>query len=168
MRHFPDLSCMVVVLPCFSVVRSLTSWYAFLLLFFLRHASTSTMALTLYPSLFCHLHLCPDLSFNLSVVFGSFWLASLFLQVSSLVTKIKDLRGNLGLPLSGLLAKKYSYCVSYCLVEMGDHGVQISIFIYQCSKRCKSTSYSCLESTHHCWIIQLPKVKPDSWLGWFP
>ena len=28
-------------LPCFSVVRSLTSWYAFLLLFFLRHASTS-------------------------------------------------------------------------------------------------------------------------------
>ena len=26
----------------------------------------------------CHLHLCPDLSFNLSIVFGSFWLASLF------------------------------------------------------------------------------------------
>ena len=40
-RHFPDLSCMVVDLPCFSVVRSLTGWYAFLLLFFLRHASTA-------------------------------------------------------------------------------------------------------------------------------
>ena len=26
----------------------------------------------------CHLHLCPDLSFNLSIVFGSFWLAFLF------------------------------------------------------------------------------------------
>ena len=25
----------------------------------------------LYLSLFCHLHLCPDLSFNLSIVFGS-------------------------------------------------------------------------------------------------
>ena len=34
------LSCMVVDLLCVSVVRSLTSWYAFLLLFFLRHAST--------------------------------------------------------------------------------------------------------------------------------
>ena len=87
-RHFPDLSCMVVVLPCFSVVRSLTSWYAFLLLFFLRHISTSWHW---YPSLFCHLHLCPDLSFNLFIVFGSFWLASLFHQVSTLVTEIKDL-----------------------------------------------------------------------------
>ena len=41
-------------------------------------------------------HLCPDLSFNISIVFGSFWLAFLFLQVSSLVTKIKDLRGHQG------------------------------------------------------------------------
>ena len=43
------------------------------------------LALTLYLRLFCHLHLYPDLSVNLSLVFGSFWLASLFLQVSSLV-----------------------------------------------------------------------------------
>ena len=40
-RHFPGWSCMVVDVPCFSVVMSLTSWYAFLLLFFLRHFSTS-------------------------------------------------------------------------------------------------------------------------------
>ena len=90
--------------------------------------------MTLYLSLFCHRHLCPDLSFNLSIVFDSFCLASLFLQVPSLVTKIKDFRGNPGLPLPGLLAKKFSCGVSYCLVEVGDHGVQISIFIYQCSK----------------------------------
>ena len=114
-------------------------------------------------SLFCHLYLCPDLSFNLSKVLGSFWLASLFLQVSSLVTKIKDLRDNRGHPLPALLAKKFSCFVSYCLVEVGDHGV-----IYQSSKRCKSTTYSCLESTHHWWIFQLLEVKPDSWLGWFP
>ena len=88
------------------------------------------------------------------MVFGSFWLASLFLQVSSLVTKIKDLRGNPGLPLPALLAKKFSCCVSYCLVE----GVQISIFINQHSERGKSTTYSCLDSTHHCWIIQLLEV----------
>ena len=63
-----------------------------------------------------------------------------------MVTKIKDLRANPELPFPALLAKKFSCCVSYCLVEVGDHGVQISIFIYQCSKRCKSTTYSCLES----------------------
>ena len=125
MRHFPDLSCMVVDLPCFSVVRSLTSWYTFLLLFFLRH-SLDFLALIMYPSIFCHLHLCPDLSFNLSIVFGSFWFASLFLQVSSSATKIKDLSGNPGIPLSALLAKMFGCCVSYCLVEVGDHGVQIT------------------------------------------
>ena len=65
-------------------------------------------------------HLCPDLSFNLSIVSVSFWLAFRFLQVSSLVTKIKDLRSNPGLPLPALLAKKFSCCVSYCLVEVGD------------------------------------------------
>ena len=86
--------------------------------------------MTLYPSLFCHLHLCPDLSFNLSMVFGSFWFASLFLQVSSLVTKIKNLRSNPRLPLPAFLAKTFSCCVSYCLVEVGNHGVQISIFIF--------------------------------------
>ena len=42
-----------------------------------------------------------------------------------MITKIKDLRGNPGLPLPALLAKKFSCCVSYCLVEVGDHGVQI-------------------------------------------
>ena len=59
-----------------------------------------------------------------------------------MVTKIKDLRGNPGLPLPALFAKKLSCCVSYCLVEVGDHGIQISIFIYQCSKSCKTTTYS--------------------------
>ena len=92
--------------------------------------------MTLYPSFFCHLHLCSDLSFNLSIAFGSFWLASHFFQVSSLVTKIKDLRGNPELPLPTLLAKKFSFYFSHCLVEVGDHGVQISI--------CKATTYSCI------------------------
>ena len=63
------------------------------------------LALTLHPSLFCHFHLCPDLSFNLSIVFGSFWSASHFVPVSSLITKIKDLRGNPGLPLPACLLR---------------------------------------------------------------
>ena len=166
MRHFPDLSCMVVDLLCFSVVTSLTSRYAFLLLFFLRHASTSwhlpgiqaTFAISISVLIFL----------LISIVFGSVWLPSRFLQVSSLVTKIKDLRGNPGLPLPAFLVKKSSCCISCCLVEVGDHGVQINIFIYQFSKRCKSTTCSCMESTNHCWSIQLLEVKPGSWLGWFP
>ena len=83
-------------------------------------------------------------------------------------SRLWSLRSNPRLPLPALLAKKFSCCVSYCLAEVGDHGVQISIFIYQHSKRCKSITYSCLENTHYCWIIQLLEVKPDSWLGWFP
>ena len=34
-RHFPNLSWIFEDLPCFSEVRSFTSWYALLLLFFL-------------------------------------------------------------------------------------------------------------------------------------
>ena len=40
-RHYPDLSYIAVDLLCFSVIKSLSIWYAFLLVFFLRHASTS-------------------------------------------------------------------------------------------------------------------------------
>ena len=45
--------------------------------------------------------------------------------------KIKELSGNPVIPLPVLLAKKFSCCATYCLVEVGDHGVQISNFVYQ-------------------------------------
>ena len=38
-RHFPEQSQTVVAVPCFTVVKSFTSWYALLLLFFLRFSS---------------------------------------------------------------------------------------------------------------------------------
>ena len=40
-RHFPERSWTVVAFPCFTVVKSFTSWYALLLLFFLRFSSVS-------------------------------------------------------------------------------------------------------------------------------
>ena len=40
-RHFPERSLVVVAFPCFTVVRSFTSWYAFFLLFFLGISSIS-------------------------------------------------------------------------------------------------------------------------------
>ena len=41
LRHFPQRSWTVVAFPCFTVVTSFTSWYALLLLFFLRFSSVS-------------------------------------------------------------------------------------------------------------------------------
>ena len=40
-RHFPERSWTVVAFPCFTVVKSFTSRYALLLLFFLRFSSIS-------------------------------------------------------------------------------------------------------------------------------
>ena len=40
-RHFPERSWTVVAFPCFTLVKSFTSWYAVLLLFFLRCCSIS-------------------------------------------------------------------------------------------------------------------------------
>ena len=91
-----------------------------------------------------------------------------FFRSRFLVTKIKDLRGKPRVPLPTLFAKTFSCCASYRFVEVSGHGVQISISIYQRGKGCKSITYRCLESTRHRGIIQLHKVKPDSWLGWFP
>ena len=40
-RHFPERSWTVVAFPCFTVVKSFTSWYALLQLFFFRFSSIS-------------------------------------------------------------------------------------------------------------------------------
>ena len=112
---------MVVDLPCFSVVRSLTSWYAFLLLFFVRYASTSWHCTCIQVSFAIFISVLIFKAFNLSTVFGSFWLASLFLQVSSLVTKIKDLRGNPGLPLPAWVTMESRSASSSSSVARGEN-----------------------------------------------
>ena len=58
-RHFPDLSWIVEDLPCFSKVRSFTSWYALLLLLLFRQVSVSS-------------HWAPILSFF--AFFTAFWI----------------------------------------------------------------------------------------------
>ena len=92
----------------------------------LSEACFHFLAFALYPSLFCHLHLCHGLCFHLSITFDSFWLASLF--SSGLVLSRHNPE----------LAKKFSCCITYRLVEVGDHGFHVSTFIYQHGKRCKS------------------------------
>ena len=51
---------------------------------------------------FWHPHVCPDISLDLPIIFGSFKLAPLFIQISSVVTKM-GLKGNQMLPFSTLL-----------------------------------------------------------------
>ena len=40
-RHFPEQSRTVVAFPCFTAIKSFTSWYALLLLFFPRFPAIS-------------------------------------------------------------------------------------------------------------------------------
>ena len=66
-RHFPERSWSVVAFPCFTVVKSFTSWKALLLLFFLTFSSISlhysragckkTLSLIHYPCEIKFIHL---------------------------------------------------------------------------------------------------------------
>ena len=87
---------MVVDFPFIIVVWSLTSWYAFLPLFFLRHASTS-WHWAYNAGLFRHSHVFPDLFVDLCSIIVNFKLISLLLKVSPLVKTIKVFVSNLGL-----------------------------------------------------------------------
>ena len=97
-------------------------------------------------------------------MFDTFWLASLFIQVSSLVTKLNDLRGNTGLPLKTLLAKKFSSCVSYRSEWPWSPDQHLYLPALQ-EVQIKPPTVA-QESTHHYWIIQFLEGKPDSgWVG---
>ena len=159
--YFPDLSCMICNCPA-SLLSGpwltgiLSSCYS---------VCFHYLTLTLCRGQFCHLHLCPDLSFGIAIIFGFFKVSFFF--SSGLLFCYKD-QGSQGLPLSPLFAKKLmiNRCVNYRLVEVNDHGVQSSFFIFQRGKRCKSAICCSSLESNHCRIIQLLKVKPDSWLGW--
>ena len=56
-RHFPERSRTVVAFPCFTVVKSFTSWYALLLLFILRFSSISIHCSPIHCSLAFFVHL---------------------------------------------------------------------------------------------------------------
>ena len=59
-RHFPERSWTVVAFLCFTVVKSFTSWYALLLLFFLRFSPISLHLLhkeTILKTIWIYQHL---------------------------------------------------------------------------------------------------------------
>ena len=90
-RHFPERSWTVVAFPCFTVVKSFTSWYALLLLFFLRFSSISLHCFPIQFSFF--LFYAPlDVVLLFLVFLRSFrYCENLFLsQFPPLVTQIKN------------------------------------------------------------------------------
>ena len=83
-RHFPERSWTVVAFPCFTVVKSFPSWYALLLLFFLKFSSISLHCSPIQFSLtfFMHLLVLLFTSLYFSDPSGSnlFFLSSLLLS----------------------------------------------------------------------------------------
>ena len=144
---------MVVDLPCLSVVKSLTSF----LVITISKAYFRFLALTLYQSLLYYLHLSSD--FFLSLY--SIWLLVFFM--SGLWSQISRISGVTRTSAPTLLAKEFSCCVRFCLVEVSEYKVRIRSFIYQRGQKCKSTTYVVAwKVLPHRGIIQLLEVKPAS------
>ena len=70
-RHFPERSGTVADFPCSTVVKSFTSWYGLLLLFFLRSSSVSLTVFS-YPVFFCLFHTSLDVVVHFPVFLRSF------------------------------------------------------------------------------------------------
>ena len=91
-RHFPKRSWTVVAFPCFTVVKSFTSWYALLLLFFLILSSMSLHCSPIRFSLafFMHLLMLLFTSLYFSDPSGSnlFFLSSLLLSHRSRISAV--------------------------------------------------------------------------------
>ena len=79
----------VVAFPCFTVVKSFTSWYALLLLFFLRLSSVSLHCSPIQFSFAFFMHLL-KLLFTSLYFFRSFRFKSFLSQLSPLVAQIKN------------------------------------------------------------------------------
>ena len=115
LRHFPERSWTVVAFPCFTVVKSFTSWYALLLFFFLRFSSISLQFSD--PVFFCLFHAPLDVVVHFLVFLRSFRFESFLPQFSSFVTQIKNFCSDPGFSLLMMFAKDLTGCFSHCCVR---------------------------------------------------
>ena len=119
-RHFPERSWTVVAFPCFTVVKSFTSWYTLLLLFSLRFSSTSLQCSPIQFSFafFKHLLMLLFSSLYFSDPSGSdlFFLNSLLLSHRSRISAVIQV-----FFLLTMFAKDLIGCFSHCCVAGGDH-----------------------------------------------
>ena len=116
-RHFPVQSWTVVAFPFFTVVMSFTSWYAFLLLCFLRFSSISLHRSLQFSFPFC-MRLLMMLAFpRISQILR---FESFPSQLSPFITQVKNFCSDPGFFLL-TFAKNLTGCFSHCCVESGDH-----------------------------------------------
>ena len=156
----------VVAFPCFTVVKSFTTWYALSLLFFLR-----------FSSILLH---CSPIQFSFAFSHASWWCCSLpcisqILQVQivsfSVFSSCRTDQEFLQWPrffffLLTMFVKDLIGCFSHCCVEGGDHWIQVCVFIAHDGERCKLPAYHCLEDFQHIRIFELFKVKLESCVFW--
>ena len=124
-RHFPEQSWTVVAFPCFTVVKSFTSWYGLLLLFILRFSSFSLHCSPVQFSLafFMHLLNCcslPCISQILQVQIVSFSGPS-FGRTDQKILQQPRVLLFLFCFLLTMCATDLTGCFNYCCVEGGDH-----------------------------------------------
>ena len=117
-RHFPERSWTVVAFPCFTVVKSFTSWVALYLLFFLRFSLISPHCFPIQFSLALAMHLLMLLftSLYFSAPSGSnlFFLSSLLLSHRSRISAV----------IKGFFSSDdvcQAGCFSHCCVEGGNY-----------------------------------------------
>ena len=118
-RHFPERSWTVVASPCFIVVKSFTSWYAFLLLFSLRVSSISlhcSHVQYFYFLIFFSLFHAPlDVVVHFLVFLRYFRLELFLSQFSPFVAQIKNFCSDPGFFfLLTMFAKDLTGCFSHC------------------------------------------------------
>ena len=124
-RHFPGGSWRVAAFPYFTVVKSFTSWYALLLLFFLRFSSISRHCSRI--QLFFYLFFLAFFMHHLMLLFTSlcfstpsgsnfFFLSSLLLSQRSRIFAVIQI-----FFLLTMFAKDLTGCFSHCCVEGGDY-----------------------------------------------
>ena len=115
--HFPGWSWIVLAFHFFRVVKSFTSWYAFLLF-------ATLFSCQVFLSLF-HAHL--DVVVHLLVFLRSFRFESFLSQFSPFVAQIKNICSESGFLLLTVFSKDLTGCFSHCCVEGGDHRVNFTV-----------------------------------------
>ena len=99
--------------------KSFTSWYALLLLFFLRFSAISPHCSPIQFSLAFFMHIL--LLLFTSLYFSDPSSSIYFSQFSPFVAQIKKLCSDPGFFLLTMFAKDLTGCFSHCCVEGGDH-----------------------------------------------
>ena len=144
--HLQDLPWIVEDLPCFTEVRSFSSWYALLLLFCCFFFSGKFQSLcTEYLS---SPLLLSSLTSESKCLLPCIVLLLLLHTISSpLIKEAQNISGNpWHFPVTFIL-KYLTGCISHCcIVHSGNHGIDVHVPISQTNKWCEFPTYCCLET----------------------